>query len=350
VENALAETLRQQSEPVLALEEPEAHLHPQAGRSLWSAISRLPGQKIVTTHSPFFAQNVPFEQIVLLRRSDRGSEAISIPRAFEVQVEGNDELVACVTGLDPEFKYNADTKTLTGRRELSTAEYQNLLMCYTGPDRAEPHSALRAFYEKSKIFICDDDLRKLESFARRIRGEIFFARKWLLCEGQSEYAIIGAAAELLGDPVDAHGIAIIDYQNNGSPGIFATAARALHIPWSMICDGDQGGNAHIEQLRSKNFSGAEIDDRVVQLPANDCLEDLIIRSPLRALMLEAVRELDVQVEDTDAAVLAFAKERKEETAVRLSARMRASASRNDLPAELVKVFQLIGETDEQPQH
>src|SRR5690606_18818592 len=57
VENALAEALRPESEPVLALEEPEAHLHPQASRSLWRAISELPGQKIVTTHSPYFAQN-----------------------------------------------------------------------------------------------------------------------------------------------------------------------------------------------------------------------------------------------------------------------------------------------------
>src|SRR3546814_20534647 len=69
-----------------------------------------------------------------------------------------------------------------------------------------------------------------------------FASKWLLCEGQAEYAILGAVADKLGCPLDAHGIAVIDYQNNGSPGAFAALARALNYPWAMICDGDQGGN------------------------------------------------------------------------------------------------------------
>ncbi len=41
--------------PVLALEEPEAHLHPQAQRALFEQISKIPGQVIVSTHSPYMA-------------------------------------------------------------------------------------------------------------------------------------------------------------------------------------------------------------------------------------------------------------------------------------------------------
>ncbi|KRE73927.1 hypothetical protein ASL11_06305 [Paenibacillus sp. Soil750] len=40
---------------MLALEEPEAHLHPQAQRNLLAQISGIGGQKIISTHSPFIA-------------------------------------------------------------------------------------------------------------------------------------------------------------------------------------------------------------------------------------------------------------------------------------------------------
>lgn len=40
---------------LLALEEPEAHLHPQAQRSLFAQVKSIPGQRIVSTHSPYFA-------------------------------------------------------------------------------------------------------------------------------------------------------------------------------------------------------------------------------------------------------------------------------------------------------
>lgn len=39
--------------PVLALEEPEAHLHPNAQRTLYKQIKAFSGQKIVSTHSPY---------------------------------------------------------------------------------------------------------------------------------------------------------------------------------------------------------------------------------------------------------------------------------------------------------
>jgi putative ATP-dependent endonuclease of OLD family len=42
--------------PVLALEEPEAHLHPQAQRALFrQIIKEMPGQRIISTHSPYIA-------------------------------------------------------------------------------------------------------------------------------------------------------------------------------------------------------------------------------------------------------------------------------------------------------
>lgn len=40
---------------LLALEEPEAHLHPQAQRAILQQIKAIPGQRIISTHSPYVA-------------------------------------------------------------------------------------------------------------------------------------------------------------------------------------------------------------------------------------------------------------------------------------------------------
>lgn len=50
---------------VLALEEPESHLHPQAQRALFAHIQQVAGQRIVSTHSPYFAGQARLEDLRL---------------------------------------------------------------------------------------------------------------------------------------------------------------------------------------------------------------------------------------------------------------------------------------------
>lgn len=49
--------------PILAIEEPETHLHPNAQKKLYGQINSIAGQKIISTHSPYIAAAADLEQI-----------------------------------------------------------------------------------------------------------------------------------------------------------------------------------------------------------------------------------------------------------------------------------------------
>jgi putative ATP-dependent endonuclease of OLD family len=49
--------------PILAIEEPEAHLHPNAQKKLYKQIDVIEGQKIISTHSPYIAAEANLSQV-----------------------------------------------------------------------------------------------------------------------------------------------------------------------------------------------------------------------------------------------------------------------------------------------
>ncbi len=61
----LAETYAPESTPLLALEEPEAHLHPSAIRSLGTFLQEMTGQIVITSHSGDLVSRIP---VAALRR------------------------------------------------------------------------------------------------------------------------------------------------------------------------------------------------------------------------------------------------------------------------------------------
>ena len=66
----LEDAYREHTTPILALEEPEAHLHPSATRSVASLLQGLSGQKIVATHSGDLVGACPITSLRRLRRKD----------------------------------------------------------------------------------------------------------------------------------------------------------------------------------------------------------------------------------------------------------------------------------------
>ena len=68
------------AEPITALEEPEAHLHPSAIRSLMNLVPDLPGQKLVSTHSGELLASVTASAIRRFVHEDGGIKAYRIQR------------------------------------------------------------------------------------------------------------------------------------------------------------------------------------------------------------------------------------------------------------------------------
>jgi putative ATP-dependent endonuclease of the OLD family len=290
VNHLLKELYEDESSPVLALEEPETHLHPQAARTLWRHIRELAGQKFITTHSPFFVQHVPYRDLRLVRLTPTGTEVRWLPAFFSAEVPENARFLAEVAALPNLLKYDRALRKLTVQGKLDQPTYRKLLACFTSAaDRANVHPILRKLHDESKIFVSDSELHDLETYAMRIRGEIFFARKWLLIEGQAEYLIVHALARAVGYDLDEHGIAVIDAANNGNPTTFAVLARALGIPWKCLFDGDPAGTGYVASIGQRDFPAAELATRCGTLPHVDLEAQLIadgLEPELRAIMTE----------------------------------------------------------------
>lgn len=70
LQNQLEDSYTEDSSPILALEEPEAHLHPSAIRSIGNLLQGLKGQKVIATHSGDLVSGVSLTSLRRLRRRD----------------------------------------------------------------------------------------------------------------------------------------------------------------------------------------------------------------------------------------------------------------------------------------
>ncbi|MDD5503776.1 MAG: AAA family ATPase [Candidatus Omnitrophica bacterium] len=287
IEILLKPSFESETEAILTLEEPEAHLHPQAIRALAANLCELKTQKIISSHSPHFIQEIPFQDIRLFRRGDNASNVYCIKRSFSVKLPVKDGLENFCSQSSAKYHYDSTTSILTLNGKMEESEYRSLLTMYSG--ETDLHGNLKSLYEESCLHLTDQDLIKLETCVKRIRGEILFARAWLLCEGQSEYPIVRYFSEVLGQSFDCNGIALIDYRNNGSAGLFVGLARIFAFPWLMLCDTDEQGKNSIKEVKNRGVSDDQIKT-AIRLWPNSCkdLEEFLIKNGFVAEYAELI--------------------------------------------------------------
>ena len=176
--------------PIIALEEPEAHLHPSAIRALWQLVGDFGGQKLVSTHSGDFIAEVDVADIRRLARTSDGLTSFRVPK------------------------------------DLLSAEEQ----------------------------------RKFNYHIRHARGELLFARCWLLVEGETETWVYAAAARALGLNLHREGVCLVEYRQ-ADVGLMVKVAGALGIAWYCVGD-DDDERRNTEPKLVANLGLATAEDRI----------------------------------------------------------------------------------------
>jgi putative ATP-dependent endonuclease of OLD family len=299
----LADGERVGAEPIFAIEEPEAHLHPQASRTLWERISALPGQKLISTHSPYFVQHVPLRDLRIVRLVGGKTRVAYMPRSIHSSLPWNEKVETLAQHFTGRLVRDPSTDTVSAVSWLTENTATALANCWRGePDQDAREAEVTRLRKASRVLVTPSEEYELGFAGRRVRGEIFFARRWALVEGVCEYLLLHAMGRAFGWPLDAHGIAVIDFQNNGNASIYPSVADAFDMPWRMVTDGDRESEKFRKQLLDRGFSEEELNERISTLTPPSTLEQQLIADGHEDLLREAL----VAAGHSDASTMASA--------------------------------------------
>ncbi|WP_087022529.1 DUF2813 domain-containing protein [Thaumasiovibrio subtropicus] len=141
---------------------------------------------------------------------------------------------------------------------------------------ATPLDAIRRLQRaqnKTRVFaiesdlLSDDELRRVTFHVRYHRPNAFFARVWLLVEGETEIWLFSELAKLLGFDLASEGIQLIDFAQSGLKSLLKTANK-LGIEWHLVTDGDPAGKKYA-QTGLRFLNGLAEKQRVTILPNQD---------------------------------------------------------------------------------
>ncbi|OEF23262.1 DUF2813 domain-containing protein [Vibrio rumoiensis] len=112
-----------------------------------------------------------------------------------------------------------------------------------------------------------DDLRRIGFHIRFHRPNALFARCWLLVEGETEVWLFNELAKIYGYNLAAEGVQLVEFAQSGLKSLIKVA-KALHIDWHVVVDGDPAGQKYAAAVRSQLDQDIE-KHRLTELPDRD---------------------------------------------------------------------------------
>jgi putative ATP-dependent endonuclease of the OLD family len=113
-----------------------------------------------------------------------------------------------------------------------------------------------------------DELRRLTFHVRLNRSGSFFARCWVLVEGETEAWLIPELALLAGAEFPVEGIRVIEFAQCGVAPLLKLADD-LGIGWLLVADGDHAGQGYARTARDHQQLDGPGTGVIVVLPAQD---------------------------------------------------------------------------------
>ncbi|MBF0344617.1 MAG: AAA family ATPase [Nitrospirae bacterium] len=197
--------------PIIGIEEPEAHVFPQAQRAMFHQISRMNGQKIISTHSPYIADQADIYDYTIFTLINGKTELKKIPYFKKA------------------FKY---------RPGLPQKAYENY----------------KYLDHKEEIMI--------KRYLKFRNIELFFSSLFVLCEGDSEKILIDHLFPYYFDKYAGQlGISIISCDGQiYSPFLKIAHDDAFKLKWIIFSDGESETRKSVE--RQINRAGYDYDSEL----------------------------------------------------------------------------------------
>ncbi len=137
------------------------------------------------------------------------------------------------------------------------------------------HEAIEARAVQTQRYSVDE-LRRLTFHLRLNRSSSFFARCWVLVEGETEAWLVPEFALISGVEFPVEGIRAIEFAQSGLPPLLKLADD-LGIGWVLLVDGDSAGQGYARTARAHQEATGAADGAVIVLPAKD-IERYLFRS------------------------------------------------------------------------
>jgi putative ATP-dependent endonuclease of the OLD family len=245
--------------PILAIEEPESHLHPNGQRTLYNQLKKIGGQKIISTHSPYIAGQAELKEVRHFYKSS--DEA----RVSELLFSHNDEIR--IGELLKEIEENGGSSDI----------------------KRQNHPIIANLKQEKNKKLNEEESRKIKREVMNTRGELLFAKAMILFESETEeQALPILAKEYFGCYPHELGLNFIGVGGKGKYQPFLNVAKFLNIPWYILSDGD-GSAENDVKIQITGIFGESYDTLFVL--SNTDFEGYLLQSGFKNELISAINQI-----------------------------------------------------------